>query len=86
MSILSSSPLQVDEGGGFVEICVEADHESQTPYEVVLIITNITANGKYFYMHMFCLVTFSSIAGEDYVSDICSWISNTSMCVYSYIG
>ena len=46
MGITSGSHVRVNESIGFVEICVEADHETQTTYEVVLGTTQGTAIGK----------------------------------------
>ncbi len=45
VSIISAAHLEVYEDSGFVEICVEADHESQTTFEVLLRTTDVTAIG-----------------------------------------
>ncbi len=43
---MGASHLQVNESSEFVEICVQADHEIQTPFEVVLSTSDVTAVGK----------------------------------------
>lgn len=49
MSIISGSPLEVDESSGFVEICVQGDG-TQTAYEVVVSTVDVTAIGKPLYV------------------------------------
>ena len=46
VSIMSSTHIQVNEDNGFVEICVQADHQTQTVYEVTLSTIDNTALGK----------------------------------------
>ena len=38
--------LNVSESDGFVKVCVEADHESQITYEVILSTMDDTATGN----------------------------------------
>ena len=46
VTITAEAHVEVLESAGFVEICVEADHESQTTYEVVLSTVEDSATGK----------------------------------------
>ena len=46
VNIMSDTHLQVNESGGFIEICVQADHPSQTVYEVMLTTIDDTATGE----------------------------------------
>ena len=46
MSIVVTSHFEVPESSGYVKICVEADHQSQTTYEVILSTVDDTAIGK----------------------------------------
>ena len=45
VEIDSTPHRSVDESDGYVEICVEANHEAQTAYEVILTTTDDTATG-----------------------------------------
>ena len=45
VTIDTSSHVSVNESDGFVEVCVEADHESQITYEVTLSTSDDTATG-----------------------------------------
>ena len=69
VSISSSSHLEVEESSGFVEICVQAQRQSQVVYEVTLSTMDDTALGKS--SSVLSCIPFNSlqlIAGEDYVS------------------
>ena len=46
LSIVTESPVRVNESAGYVKVCVEADHESETSYEVILSTEDGTARGK----------------------------------------
>lgn len=46
VGITSELHVRVNESAGFVKICVEADHESQTTYEVVFTTVEGTATGN----------------------------------------
>lgn len=46
VNIVSSIQQQINESSGFVEICLEADHQSQSVFEVTLSTTDDTALGK----------------------------------------
>ena len=57
VSIMSSTHLQVNEDSGFVEICVQADHQTQTVYEVTLSTMDDTALGKSLpLIHILCQI------------------------------
>ena len=36
----------VNESGGYVEVCMIADHDSQASYEVIITTTDVSATGK----------------------------------------
>ena len=46
VSIEGDAHIFVNESGGFVEVCVMADHDSQASYEVILTTTDDSATGK----------------------------------------
>ena len=46
VSIAGDSHVFVTESGGFVVVCIMADHDSEASYEIVLTTSDSTATGK----------------------------------------
>ena len=46
VSIEGDTHIFVNESGGFVGVCMMADHDSQASYEVILTTTDGSATGK----------------------------------------
>lgn len=67
VNIMSDAHLQVNESDGFIEICVQADHPSQTVFEVMLTTMDGTAMGESFTYFMLSNLIMP-LAGEDYVA------------------
>ena len=71
VTIQSEVGVQVNESAGFVEICVEASHQSQTTYEVVLRTEDDTATGNSLendIWNLALMIGMYFVGGEDYVS------------------
>lgn len=81
VGITADVHLLVNESAGFVKICVEADHASQTTYEIVFRTVDGTATGIHYenliVPYYMITMTFNSgrgLCGCGQISAVCPWI------------
>ena len=67
VSIEGGAHVSVDESGGYVEVCVMADHDSQASYEVMVSTTSVSATGSCHQTQESLSLSRLFLAGGDYV-------------------